>query len=135
MPFKVKELMIHILPEEGVGGTCGLITQIAPGCGCTFQTDMWTTRLTGLIGARWWTTIGPDLVPGPLGSGNLTTLKQQLQEQLAQIEALEKVAEERLRPKTLSEVETLIKKLQEALAELEAHKNELQQKTQTGQAT
>jgi len=74
-------------------------------------------------------------MPGPidvLGAGDrlaaLATLKQQLRDQLADVEALEKAAQERVRPQTLSEIDDLIKKVKDALEELEKRKKELEEK-------
>ncbi len=55
----------------------------------------------------------------------LSALKEQLKEQLAQVERQEAATEQGLLPQTVEEVDTLTKKLQEALDELKARRAEL----------
>ena len=55
-------------------------------------------------------------------------MKEQLKQQLAEVEKQEQSAAESLRPQTVAEVDELQKKLQEALDELKARRAELAQK-------
>jgi hypothetical protein len=66
--------------------------------------------------------------PGPLAlGGNLQTLKEQLKQQLAAIEAQEKANEESMKPQSVAEVDDLQQKLQSAMEELKSRRAELVQ--------
>ncbi len=58
----------------------------------------------------------------------MTALKEQLKQQLAEVEKQEQAAAESMRPQTVAEVDNLQKKLQDALDELKARRAELAQK-------
>jgi hypothetical protein len=58
----------------------------------------------------------------------LTALKEQLRQDLAEIERQEKAAEESLSPQTVAEVDDLTAKLQGALEELKHRRAELSAK-------
>ena len=67
--------------------------------------------------------------PGMIASPqNLTELKAQLRQALAQVEAQERAAAESMRPQSLEEVDMLEQKLTEALEELRQHKDELRRR-------
>jgi hypothetical protein len=68
----------------------------------------------------------PVISPVRATSGTgLSTLKDQLKQQLAEVEKQEAAAQASLQPQTVEEVDTLTKKLQEALEELKARRAEL----------
>lgn len=89
-------------------------------CRATFQTICPTATVEGPT---------PTIVPDPTAAGTqLTALKAQLQEALADIEKQQKALEESLRPQTLADVEQLQEKMKEAMSELDKRKAELQKK-------
>jgi phage shock protein A len=55
-------------------------------------------------------------------------LKEQLKQQLADVEKQHSAAEESLRPQTVAQVDALQKKLEAALEELKGRRTELEQK-------
>jgi len=55
-------------------------------------------------------------------------LKEQLKQQLADVETQYSAAEESLRPQTVAQVDALQKKLEAAVEELKARRTELEQK-------
>src|ERR1700688_3899983 len=58
----------------------------------------------------------------------LSALKEQLKQQLADVEKQHSAAEESLRPQTVAQVDALQKKLEAALEELKGRRTELEQK-------
>jgi hypothetical protein len=160
MAFRVKDLMISIIPKEGddagslgcppatllceahspTGGNqyglhagphvfCEAGSHTAPYmlCGCPIvfcppQSHQPTCRprsmAAGLI---------PVAFAGDPASAaeQLATLKSQLKEALAEIEAQEKVVAARMQPQSVAEVDALLTKLKEAQAELEKKKSTL----------
>jgi len=58
----------------------------------------------------------------------LAALKDQLKQQLADVEKQYSAAEESLRPQTVAQVDALQKKLEAALEELKTRRTELEQK-------
>jgi hypothetical protein len=60
---------------------------------------------------------------------NLATLKQQLQQHLAQVEQHEQAVHAAAKPQTVEEAESLFQKMQEAMTELQAHIDELKKKS------
>jgi acyl-CoA thioesterase len=74
----------------------------------------------------------PEQGEGVATPENLATLKAQLQQALAQVEAQERVMEEGQKPQTVEETEVLEQKLAEALEELRAHKDELRRRSSEG---
>lgn len=65
--------------------------------------------------------------PGPEGSlAALSALKEQLKQQLAEVEKQEKATEESLRPQSVAQVDELQKKLEGALEELKSRRKELE---------
>lgn len=55
-------------------------------------------------------------------------MKEQLKQQLAEVEKQEKATEESLRPQSVTQVDELQKKLEAALEELKSRRAELEQK-------
>jgi hypothetical protein len=58
----------------------------------------------------------------------LSALKEQLNQQLAEVEKQEKATEESLRPQSVAQVDELQTKLEAALEELKSQRAELEQK-------
>ncbi|KLK89919.1 hypothetical protein AA309_28680 [Microvirga vignae] len=102
MQYVVKDLMITVLPLRGLGG---LELYSCTGCtdcsSCTANTRVWDILEQA--------TINPAV---------LSTMKQQLKELLAAVEAKEKVVHEAMRPSSAAEVEILQSYLAGAIEEL-----------------
>ena len=179
MPFKIKDLMIDVLPEAGGGGAnvfccpgtqfftkpCCAWTNVmtVPCCpGTQFFTKpccAWTNFVTvpccpgtqfitfccpGTMKVTCCPGTGLGTIPcGPItcpaltripvdqGGGvatpeNLATLKAELQQALAQVEAQEQAMEVSQKPQTFEEAEELEQKLLEALEALRQHKEQMQ---------
>ncbi len=147
MAFKIRDLMIDIVPQRGFDcgcptnrGTypdvcyfpsaciCTIFwprtgppppprTYTPPGCGIT--QDPRTPILTGQT---------PAIAPQGMAANpeSLAELKAQLRQTLARVEAQERVMEDSMKPQTVAETEALEQKLQEALEALRKHREELQ---------
>ncbi len=148
MPFKIKDLMISVVPHgNGVGPECGcsvlsvtypgMLTTIMPKpplppitlCICTAYCSRGCSgACSGVasIDTRWFDPGRPPEMPVVPTIEDLGILKQQLRKALEEVEVHERVLEESLKPKTLEEVEQLEVRLKEALAELHTRKVELQ---------
>jgi hypothetical protein len=128
MAFKVRNLMIHVLP--GAQGNAQSQPGLAFADACAGLT---------FLGAQapWcptFTPLPPLLPPAQSNPEALATLKAQLQEALANVEAQEKALNEQLAPQTLEEAEALEGHLVDALAEVRQRIGELQSKEDGGQA-
>lgn len=113
--FKIKDLMVKVIPPEaeraGAGraidqaGWCGFCTGMDSCGGCTFCTmtcgGMYTYKVFD----------GMERINPPW---NLSALKAQLKQRIAEVEAVEKSLE----PQSLEEAEALERKLVEALEEV-----------------
>ena len=128
MSFKIKDLMITVLPAGSMLGNIGTIGPCEPCtkhctecsiCTCTQCTQNCTHSAKDFN----------DLVYPP----DLALLKERLKIALAEVEARERVVEESLRPKTLADVELLEQKLTAALEELRATKERLTREASEGQ--
>jgi hypothetical protein len=117
MPFRVKNLMIQVLPE---GGEKSLLCSSFP----------FISRLPPITGLFCKPVNEPDTVSDPVV---LTTLKEQLQEALKAVEAGEDVINERMRIETPEEAVELEKYLTTALEEVRSQKQALQNKPDEGQ--
>jgi hypothetical protein len=147
MAFRVRDLVINVLPEGGREADCALT-----GCGlgfshcrfgsCDFATICIFSGCRECSGA--FTCIGatncggctlnvtcggsPSLLLGGAGDVDpqaLATLKAQLREALRAVESAEQTLAERMSPQSIEEVEALEQKLQGALEELKARKEQL----------
>jgi hypothetical protein len=65
---------------------------------------------------------------------DLAALKQQLKQQLAEVEKQEAAISESLQPQTVSQVDQLMQKLQDAMEELKGKRTALAQKEQQEKA-
>ncbi|HYU74367.1 MAG TPA: hypothetical protein VEL31_16985 [Ktedonobacteraceae bacterium] len=113
MAFRVKNLMIQVLPEAG--------EKFQQMCGNRFSIG--TTPFCVLAAEL-------DAVSDP---ATLTTLKEQLQEALKAVEEQESVINEQNRVKTLEQAVELEKHLTSALEEVRLQKQALQNKPDGGQ--
>jgi len=137
MAFKLKDLIIGLLPHEGEqacprppAGFCGPLSAQVMLCKTASPPVVILPECARTAG------FGPDCVRSP-GDGlaeaapaqsaaqDLAALKQQLQQALAQVEEQERALTESYRPQTLAEAEELEARLREALAELQQHKEDL----------
>ena len=71
---------------------------------------------------------------GEQGLMNLAALKEQLKQQLAEVEKQEEAISESLQPQTVSQVDQLMQKLQDAMEELKSKRTVLAQKEQQEKA-
>jgi hypothetical protein len=69
--------------------------------------------------------------PNAAQLADLATLKQQLQQQLAQVEQHEQAVHAAAKPQTLQEAEDLHQKMQEAMTELQAHIDDMKKQQQS----
>jgi hypothetical protein len=141
MAFKVKDLLITVVPSEGGRAAPG--TPVGQDCiftiRCTahlFLSGQCTATplliLTQLLCAADLSAMRP--VPVPSGGDpwisleELAALKAQLRQALLQVESQEKSLEEKSRPQTVAQIEELEEKIREALGELERRKSDLKGK-------
>lgn len=125
MEYIVKDLMISVLPlrksELNIGdiNSCGAcsVDSSGPPCTCGGTKALWQYYLDQLV--------------NPAGPSALATLKQQLREALAAVEAREKVVHQAMRPSSAAEVDILKSHLSAAIEEL----NSTGQQLQSGKAT
>jgi hypothetical protein len=167
MAFRVKDLMISIIPEEGhEPDPLDCVETML--CGANSHTGLYQYALHGGVPhavcnawshhptyplcdntmycppashhptVTWFCcqhrSRAPGLVPvrfagdPALAAEQLATLKAQLKEAIAEIEAQEKLVAERLEPRTAPEIDALLAKLKEAQAELEKKKRNLEKR-------
>jgi hypothetical protein len=146
--FKIKDLMINIMPEAGPGqGDCFCTIGPCSDAGCTGPCSVGCTPAASLtqqtcqgcipfLGTPIFETpfLGTPVFATPATFGiagqlqELTLLKAQLKRALQQIDAQERSAQAQMEPKSLEEVEILETKLSEALDEVRARKAELEKK-------
>jgi len=118
MAFKIKDLLINDLSEPGVK-----IEHIDARCLPRTEQAVCATNITLPVG---------DVPLGPFDPGesltSLRNLKEQLKEQLDQIEKRQSDLEKNLEPQTVEEVDTLSAKLTKALEDLDQLRAELAKK-------
>jgi hypothetical protein len=120
MEYIVKDLMISVLPlrkgDMGLGdvNACGACTvdSSGPPCTCGGTKALWQYYL--------------DQAVNPAGPAALATLKLQLRETLAAVEAREKAMHESMRPSSAAEVDILRAHLSAAIDELKVTAQRLQ---------
>jgi hypothetical protein len=141
MPFKVKNLMIHVLPDAQGKNQPQPGLAMANACVCLgffswFKSEPPHRR--PILGT------GPNCGIPPIFQTpdtpifhapdidthlqTLATLRAQLQDALTQVEAQEKVLNEQLAPQTLEEAKALEGHLTDALAEVQRRIGELENK-------
>jgi hypothetical protein len=153
MSFKIKDLMISVLPAAGQD--CGLVTVCTfpsvdvctgtdtrphpprhgctgftyfAGCGATDITVTLRTCFYTFCAATLCAATDTNFDSPPTSLAALAALKEQLKQQLAAVEKQQAAVEESLRPSTIEEVDLLTKKLNEALVELKKRRAELSRK-------
>lgn len=153
MAFRIRDLMVNVIPQGGSGGqvigtgpiycSCGPITLTPPVCHHWVVSAL-EQRIPNMANVLPCfqethpppTTVHPChpwyasafVVTFPqflLDRPGLAALKEQLGTALAEVEAQEKVAEEALRPRTREEAENLEEKLKGALEEVRGWKETL----------
>ena len=153
MTFRIKDLMIHVLPSSGGAAAGG---QYAITCGGVTCGNGWTCGWTGLMmqqpmgmhpgnansgcfcvpcsfpTCRPHTPCAFSLMatdaPGAIESSSLPALKEQLKQALAELEQVESVLAQQEKPKTVEDIDQLEKKLLEGVEELRAMKREMQER-------
>jgi hypothetical protein len=148
MAFRVRDLVINVVPESGAGeggalvarcpaifSNCGAFTPCGggwsgachgPTCyGCTGRTFT-CIGATSCGGC----TLNVSVLPFAMGLTDspeaLGALKEQLKQTLQEVESAEAALAEQQQPQTVEEIEALEGKLQEALTELQSRKAQLQ---------
>jgi hypothetical protein len=146
MAFKIKDLMIGVLPGGG--------PMPQPACRTAYSTHLaecQTGYLTYVINCR--TAYSTHLTATPViqctvtfgdpveidiesaerakeySLAHLAILKEQLQRRLAEVQKLEAEIEESMQPKTVEEIDMLTEKLHGALEELKTRKDDLKKKS------
>jgi hypothetical protein len=140
MAFKVKNLMIQVLPDAPGKAQPQPGLAFANACVCL---AVWSAIRTEppncRIGTVFQCQIGPEVITlihlpfAPSNPEDLATLKAQLQDALTQVEAQEKALNEQMAPQTLEEAKALEGHLVDALAEVRQRIGELQNKAGGGQ--
>jgi hypothetical protein len=145
MAFRVKDLVINVLPEAGGAGDCALtactlgfshcrfgscdFVTICTVSGCRECSGAFTCiGATNCGGCTLNVTCGASVLFGAGGDVDpqvLVTLKAQLREALRAVESAEQLLAERMSPQSVDEVEALEQRLQGALEELKARKEQL----------
>jgi|HubBroStandDraft_6_1064221.scaffolds.fasta_scaffold215094_1 hypothetical protein len=141
MEFKVKDLMIKVIPPEQakkpgqcpnecswqsswcihITCECSVRSVLCGGGGCTLSRSIGPEELEQP--RRWCVDTQMGMALSPQQSlESLAALRAQLQQQLAQVNAQEKVVHESLAPASLEDAEALEKKLSEALEEVRSMK-------------
>ncbi len=124
--FKIKDLMIKILPEESICNPGSRTCEYTCYCGTACTASAFAPPVCLVQ------TIPP--IPMHMAQSasdpqaQLASLKEQLQFALKQVEEQEKFIDEQLRPKTIEEIEQLEAKLLEALEELKKQKEDLKKR-------
>ena len=138
MAFRVRDLVISVLPEQGGEGLqpfdCPGISNCYPfsSCGRTNACYPVSCRIVSCIGSRCGgCTLDISRLPGfeqGVSAEDLAALKAQLKQALSEVERAEQVLADSMRPRTIDEIETLEDKLEAALSELKRHKEQLQER-------
>lgn len=125
--FKVKDLLINILPGEGTG---------SPEEGIQFGGEAcpYSTTIHYMASMASWfancqqcglPAVGIGAVKNPSSAGLIATLKAQLTEALGDLHNKQNVAREHLEPQTRDEIEDLERRLTAALDDLQERKKNL----------
>jgi hypothetical protein len=152
MAFRIRDLMINVMPQGGSGGhgtgpiycSCGPITLPPPVCHnwrvsaryelgpdvrialpCYQETYPPPTTTVHLCHPWYASAFVVNFPQFLLDRPGLAALKEQLRTALAEVEAQEKAAEEASRPRTREEAEELEEKLKGALEEVRGWKETL----------
>jgi hypothetical protein len=141
MAFKVKDLMVNVLGSEDQFLDCtGSSARTAmPIMGCAFSVcptasiHFFAGACTGAsivcTGGSAQPTVGQPGIAGSVSLGSLAALKEQLKQQLAEVEKQHAAAEDSLVPKTVEDIDMLTNKFNDALEELKARRAELSKKS------
>lgn len=138
MAFRVRDLVINVLPEQGGGGLqpfdCPGISDCYPfsSCGRTNACYPVSCRIVSCIDTRCGgCTLAISRLPGlqeGVTAEDLAALKAQLTQALSEVERAEEVLAESMRPQSIDEVEALEQKLEDALSELKQRKEQLRER-------
>jgi hypothetical protein len=142
MAFRVRDLVINVLPEQGGEGLqpfdCPGISDCYPfsSCGrtnaCYAVSCAVSCRIVSCIGSRCGgCTLDISQLPGfqqEVRAEDLAALKAQLTQALSEVERAEQVLADSMRPQSIDEIEALEDKLEDALSELKQRKEQLQER-------
>jgi hypothetical protein len=138
MAFRVRDLVINVLPEQGgqrlQAFDCPGISNCYPfsSCGRTNACYPLSCRIVSCIGSRCGgCTLDISRLPGfeqEASAEDLAALKAQLTQALSEVERAEQALAESMRPQSVDEIEALEGKLEEALSELKERKQQLQER-------
>jgi hypothetical protein len=130
MAFKVKNLMIHVLPDVDENSQVQLVSGQIQSDDCSSN---WLSLPGGCVfgsGLQPPFTDLDDLLSDPLV---LATVKRQLQEALARVQEQEQAIDEKMRLKTVEDAQALEKQLVVALDEVRLQKERLMLEADGGQ--
>jgi hypothetical protein len=139
MAFRVRDLVINVIPDQGGGGLqpfdCPGISNCYPfsSCGRTNACYPASCRIVSCIDTRCGgCTLDISRLPGlqqGVTAEDLAALKAQLTQALSEVERAEQVLAESMRPQSIDEVEALEHKLEDALTELKQRKEQLRERS------
>lgn len=128
MAFRVKDLMIQVLPSAAPGAEfstsptpCGRCTNCTGCTKCTINT-------CGFSPCRPPWASGTLIDPAGVDPRQLALLKQQLKQALDDVERQERALAEAMQPQTVEEVEQLEQKIKEALDHLRGQKQKMRRR-------
>jgi len=143
MAFRVRDLVINVLPEQGGAGLepfdCPGISDCYPfsSCGRTnacypASCYPFSCRIISCIGSRCGgctlNVSGLPVLEQGVTAEDLAALKVQLTQALSEVERAEQVLAESMRPQSIDEIEVLENKLEAALTELKQRKEQLRER-------
>jgi hypothetical protein len=138
MAFRVRDLVINVLPEQGGEGLqpfdCPGISNCYPfsSCGRTNACYPVSCRIVSCIGTHCGgCTLDISRFPGfqqGISAEDLAALKAQLTQALSEVERAEEALADSMRPQSIDEIEVLEDKLEDALSELKQRKEQLQER-------
>ena len=142
MPFRIKDLLINVLPPGKEDPDCGDTgwpdcggTEWCGGTWCPHSPPVYpcyvhAKHCLGTPTVHWtpWQFAAMRPADPDAAAKQLSTMKAQLKQSLAEIEEHEKRIGERSQPQTVEEIEALQSKLREALDELERRKSDLKKR-------
>lgn len=138
MAFRVRDLVINVLPEESSPflcgfshcglGSCEIYTVCGGFSGCRECSGQFTCIGASKCGGCTLNVTGGGIPVFGITPEALAALKAQLKQALDEVESAEQLLAERMRPQSVEEVEALEEKLQAALSELKDRKGQLRER-------
>jgi hypothetical protein len=138
MAFRVRDLVINVLPEEGSPrfcgfshcgfGSCEIFTICGGLSGCRECSGQFTCIGASKCGGCTLNVTGGGIPASGVTPEALAALKAQLKQALDEVESAEQQLAEHMSPQSVEEIEALEEKLQAALSELKDRKGQLQER-------